>query len=115
MAGDAAILDAPRRQLLALRDQLVADDAAAEETRAPVALDQESVGRLSRIDAMQVQAMALAAQRHRQAERSRIDAALMRIDSGDYGWCARCGEEIEARRLDHTAATAMCLACAKEG
>ncbi|AYO75906.1 hypothetical protein BRX37_24230 [Sphingomonas sp. S-NIH.Pt3_0716] len=64
---------------------------------------------------MQVQAMALAAQRHRQAERSRIDAALMRIDSGDYGWCARCGEEIEARRLDHTAATAMCLACAKEG
>lgn len=115
MAGDAANLAARRRQLLALRDQLVADDAAAEETRAPVTLDQESVGRLSRIDAMQVQAMALAAQRHRQAERSRINAALMRIDSGDYGWCARCGEEIEARRLDHTAATAMCLACAKEG
>jgi hypothetical protein len=41
---------------------------------------------------MQVQAMALAAQRHRQAECSRIDAALMRIDSGDYGWCVRCGE-----------------------
>lgn len=65
MAGDAANLDARRRQLLALRDQLVADDAAAEETRAPVTLDQESVGRLSRIDAMQVQAMAPAAQRHR--------------------------------------------------
>ena len=113
MAGDAANLDARRRQLLALRDQLVADDAAAEETRAPVTLDQESVGRLSRIDAMQVQAMA--AQRHRQAERSRIDAALKRIDGGDYGWCVRCGEEIEARRLDHAPATAMCFACAKEG
>ncbi|WP_331251149.1 TraR/DksA family transcriptional regulator [Rhizorhabdus dicambivorans] len=83
--------------------------------RAPVTLDQESVGRLSRIDAMQVQAMALAAQRHRQAECSRIDAALMRIDSGDYGWCVRCGEEIEAKRLDRAPATTMCLACAKEG
>lgn len=87
MGGNAPNLDARHRQLLALRDQLVADDAVAEDMRAPVTLDQESVGRLSRIDAMQVQAMALAAQRQRQAERSRIDAALMRIDSGDYGWC----------------------------
>jgi DnaK suppressor protein len=44
----------------------------------------------------------------------RIDAALMRIDSGDYGWCVRCGE-IEAKRLDRAPATTMCLACAKEG
>lgn len=115
MTGRAPDLEARRRQLLALRDQLVADDAAAEDMRAPVTLDQESVGRLSRIDAMQVQAMALAAQRHRQAERNRIDAALTRIDSGDYGWCVRCGEEIEAKRLDHAPATAMCLACATEG
>lgn len=115
MAGHGINLEARRRQLLALRDQLLADDAAAKDTRAPVTLDQESVGRLSRIDAMQVQAMALAAQRHRQAERNRIDAALRRIDGGDYGWCVRCGEEIEARRLDHAPATAMCLACAKEG
>ena len=45
----------------------------------------------------------------------RIDAALMRIDSGDYGWCVRCAEEIEAKRLDRAPATTMCLACAKEG
>ena len=115
MEQTAPDLDARRGQLLALRDQLIADDAAAEDTRAPVTLDQESVGRLSRIDAMQVQAMALAAQRHRQAERNRIDEALKRIDSGDYGWCVRCGEEIEAKRIDHAPATAMCLACAKEG
>ena len=54
MTGNAPDLDARRRQLLTLRDQLVADDAAAEETRAPVTLDQESVGRPSRIDAMQM-------------------------------------------------------------
>jgi DnaK suppressor protein len=65
MTGRAPDLEARRRQLLALRDQLVADDAVAKEMRAPVTLDQESVGRLSRIDAMEVQAVALAAQRHR--------------------------------------------------
>lgn len=100
--------------MLALRHRLLADDAAAEADRTPVTLDQESVGRLSRIDAMQVQAMALAAQRHRQAERNRIDAALKRIESGDYGWCMRCGEGIGAKRLDHAPAAAMCLDCAKE-
>lgn len=37
------------------------------------------------------------------------------LDSKAIGWCARCGEEIEAKRLDHAPATALCLACAKEG
>lgn len=119
MDRGASDLEARRQQLLALRDQLLADDAAAEADRAPVTLDQESVGRLSRIDAMQVQAMALAlalaAQLHRQAERNRIDAALRRLDTGDYGWCVRCGDEIQAKRLDHAPASTMCLACAKEG
>jgi DnaK suppressor protein len=112
---EGADLETRRRQLLALRDQLLADDAAAEADLAPVTLDQESVGRLSRIDAMQVQAMALAAQRHRQAERNRIDAALRRLDTGDYGWCVRCGDDIDGKRLDHAPASTMCLACAKEG
>lgn len=48
MAGNVPDLEARHRQLLALRDQLEINDAAAEETRAPVTLDQESVGRLLR-------------------------------------------------------------------
>lgn len=114
MGGGAADLETRRRHLLALRDQLLADDAAAEADRAPVTLDQESIGRLSRVDAMQVQAMALAAQRHRQEERNRVDAAISRIDSGDYGWCVRCGEEIDVRRLNHAPASPTCLGCANK-
>jgi DnaK suppressor protein len=29
-----------------------------------------------------------------------IDQALLRIDEGSYGICARCGEEIDERRLE---------------
>ncbi|MDT8345901.1 MAG: TraR/DksA family transcriptional regulator, partial [Thermohalobaculum sp.] len=77
-----------------LRAELTAAERATEADRAPVALDQQSVGRLSRIDAMQVQAMAQEQSRRRAAQVRRIDAALARIASGDYGWCLGCGEAI---------------------
>lgn len=57
----------------------------------PVTLDQESVGRLSRIDAIQIQAMALAQERRRKAERSAIAAAFQRIESGEFGTAFNAG------------------------
>lgn len=93
--------------------ELAADAAAAVTSTAPVTLDQDSVGRLSRIDAMQVQAMALAMQQRRRDERERILAALRRIDTSDYGWCQACGEDIAHARL-HNDPTAMhCITCAR--
>jgi len=62
----------------------------------PVSLD-ESIGRVSRIDAIQSQQMALAAERRRIQELQRIEAALKRIDSGDYGYCMVCEEEISEK------------------
>ncbi|QIG80044.1 TraR/DksA family transcriptional regulator [Stakelama tenebrarum] len=85
----------------------------SEGDRAPVPLDQESVGRLSRMDAMQVQAMALAADRRRQAERARIDAALARIEEDEFGWCVECGDAIAPARLAHDPAVSHCINCAK--
>ncbi len=104
-----------RAKLIANRQELVEEDRIAEADRAPVALDQESVGRLSRIDAMQMQAMAVAQLRRRQAQRSAIDAALSRIEAGEYGYCLKCGEEIAPARLDHNPAVAACIDCAREG
>ncbi|PKP93729.1 MAG: molecular chaperone DnaK [Alphaproteobacteria bacterium HGW-Alphaproteobacteria-16] len=106
-------LDRFRETLRSARQALIAEDALAEADRAPVALDQESVGRLSRIDAMQVQAMAMAQARRRQAERAAIDAALARIDSGDFGYCISCGDEIAPARLEHNPAIATCIECAR--
>lgn len=104
-----------RQKLLARREELLAEDRLSAADRAPVALDQDSVGRLSRIDAMQVQAMALAQGRRRQSERSAIDAALHRIDEDEFGYCLKCGNDIAPARLEHNPAVTTCIECAKEG
>ena len=101
-----------RKRLLRRRTELGEEDRMSAADRAPVMLDQDSVGRLSRIDAMQVQAMALAAERRRAAERQRIDAALKRLDEGEFGYCLSCGEEIGPGRLDHDPSVSQCLPCA---
>lgn len=101
-----------RDMLLRRRAQLEEEDRMSAADRAPVKLDQDSVGRLSRIDAMQVQAMALAAERRRAAERTRIDVALKRIEEGEFGFCLTCGDEISAGRLNHDPSVSQCLPCA---
>lgn len=87
-------------------------DALSAEGRAPVTLQQDSVGRLSRMDAMQQQAMAQAEERRRQAERARIKLALERLGEGEWGWCVQCGEEIAEGRLRNDSSVAVCVACA---
>ena len=104
--------DKARQRLLALRQELQATSRQSREDRAPVALDQQSVGRLSRMDALQQQAMAQAAERARARELQRIDAALRRIEEGEYGWCAVCGEAIAERRLEVDPCATHCVSCA---
>ncbi len=94
------------------RADLLADEAASRGDRAPVELDQQSVGRLSRMDTMQVQAMAEAQAGRRKAELQRIDEAIERIETGDYGFCVSCGEEIAPKRLELDPAVATCVRCA---
>ena len=76
-------------------------------------LDQTSVGRLSRMDAIQVQAMALAAEQRRLDAITRIDRALARIEDGSFGECIVCGEQIAAKRLELDPAIPTCIACAQ--
>ena len=84
----------------------------SSESRDTVALDQQSVGRLSRMDALQGQAMALATEERREQARVRIEAALCRIEAGEYGLCLKCEEKIDIRRLELDPAAPFCLACA---
>ena len=78
------------KRLEQLRDVVQRDSELTEKERKPVALDQSMVGRLSRMDALQNQAMALEAERRRGVELQRIDAALARIEEGEFGYCAAC-------------------------
>ena len=101
-----------REKLTALRARLSSEDEGAAEWREPVALDQQSVGRLSRMDAMQQQQMADAEARRRKSDIARIDAALKRIDEGEFGWCLTCGEEIATKRLEIDPMATQCIICA---
>ncbi|GMG82321.1 hypothetical protein LNKW23_15340 [Paralimibaculum aggregatum] len=109
---DAAALARFRALLVAEAAELEAAERDTEADRAPVELDQQSVGRLSRMDAMQVQAMAAAQSRRRAARRAAIRAALARFDEDEYGWCQLCGEAIDPRRLALDPAVARCVDCA---
>ena len=99
------LLDARREELLALI-------AGSSNAAAPVKLDQQIQGRLSRMDSMQIQAMASATNDRRRVEIAQIDSALHRIEIGEYGYCVACGERIYAKRLELNPSITRCLECA---
>ena len=100
-----------RQDLLRLRSELQELEEATRDADEPVELDQARVGRLSRMDAMQAQQMALEAARRRQQQRLKIEGALRRIESGEYGYCFVCGEAIDVRRLSFDPTNTRCMEC----
>ena len=107
---DAAIA----ARLRARRASVTEAAAAHEDDRRPVQLDQTRIGRLSRMDALQSQAMAVEVERRRELELTRIDAALERLKDGEYGYCITCGEPIALKRLELDPATPVCIECAAQ-
>ncbi len=104
--------DAWRKRLEELRSTLLSLHESAEDGRKAVDLDQTKVGRLSRIDAMQAQAMNKAIAGRRAQDLRRIDAALARLDDGEFGYCQDCGDPIAERRLDLDPMAVYCGRCA---
>lgn len=78
-----------------------------------VELDQARVGRLSRMDAMQAQAMSRETGRRLRRHLVEIDAALKRIRDGEYGVCCECAEHIKPGRLAANPAVRLCIDCAQ--
>lgn len=100
------LLLARKAELTELVEILVGD-------RATVALDQQSVGRISRMDALQRQAMAQANDRLRARELQCIEGALHRIAEDEFGFCLECGQDIPEARLRVNPAALNCISCAK--
>lgn len=85
--------------------------ASADAVRA-VTLDQTSVGRLSRMDALQQQATRMGLREGQLRERRRVEAALARVREGRYGICCACGCELSIERLQAEPAAPFCVDCA---
>lgn len=105
-------MESQKNKLIALREQLESVAATGDESAAVVELDQSKVGRLSRMDAMQAQAMAQASGQRRTALLREIEAALKRIDNGDFGICQGCEEPINPMRLEVDPTVRLCIDCA---
>ena len=82
-----------------------------EEGLKPVKLDQTAVGRLSRMDELQNQAMTRNLHEREEMKLAGLTQALKRMDEGTYGTCTECGEEIPAPRLEVFPETATCMEC----
>jgi DnaK suppressor protein len=99
--------------LVETRAALLEAGETGQRAEQVVELDQARVGRLSRMDAMQAQAMSLETGRRRRQQIVEIDAALERIGNGDYGECLECGEIINPKRLGANPAATLCIGCAE--
>lgn len=100
--------------LLQQQKELLEVEASGEAASQIVELDQTTVGRLSRMDAMQAQAMSVETDQRRKQELLRIKVALKSIENGDYGYCFNCGEMINPLRLKSRPSVTLCIDCASE-
>jgi len=111
---DRKLLEQYEAALMTLRGTLKAEAEADDEATRPVELDQTRQGRLSRMDALQAQQMAQAVVRRRQEKRQRVEGALRRVASGDFGYCFKCDEAIEEARLQADPTITRCVDCMQE-
>ncbi|MFT4861469.1 MAG: DnaK suppressor protein [Pseudohongiellaceae bacterium] len=86
----------------------------SENSTTVVTLDQSAVGRVSRVDALQQQSMALSLQRSAQQNLRQVKVALGSIERDCFGYCQHCDEPIAFARLQIQPATRFCLKCQSE-
>ncbi|HDQ45167.1 MAG TPA: conjugal transfer protein TraR [bacterium] len=91
--------------------ELEKDLVSLEKAAKPVAPD-NAYGRVSRMDAINNQAIVDAALRKKRITLQQYKSALARIDSSDYGRCRKCGNEIAENRLMAIPYTDVCISCA---
>ena len=83
----------------------------SESATGVVTLDQSSVGRVSRVDAMQQQSMAVSTRTKAKTSLRKVLKALKRLDTEDFGYCGQCDEPIEFNRLKVQPQASHCLKC----
>ncbi len=100
-----------RKRLEALSDEITSFLEGSKDSVDVVKLD-TSIGRLSRMDAMQDQQMALELRRRKKRQLRQIEEALKRVDDGSYGTCSLCGQPIGTERLEAFPDVLNCVRCA---
>ncbi len=93
-------------------ERLHSESESSEVEREAISPD-VAIGRISRLDSMQMQEIAKDAERRREEREAMLELALDRIDHGNYGKCEICKEDIPFERLKITPEASRCQNCAK--
>ncbi len=109
---DKAVQLTFRSRIQARLTEIETELADLQEDTAAVAPD-VAIGRLSRLDTIQNQQLALANKRRLEDERTRLHEAERRIDAGSFGRCLLCGQDIAPERLDTQPDAVTCVPCAR--
>ena len=101
-------LDAPdyRTALLAMRSEAMANLGGKFDTTASMGRSTEDQAQLSQDEFLQLRLNSLDYNKLRQ-----LDAALRRLNEGEYGVCRACEESIPARRLQVIPWAEYCVQC----
>ena len=102
-----------RAELLRTLSRLERSMKISGESARPGDLEQDTVGRLSRIDAIQNQGLTQSLQERERVQLASITDALRRIEEGSYGACSACGAAIPFERLLVFPEAKNCAACAR--
>ena len=109
------LTETERAEIRALLEELAKElEARLESSKdqgQPVQLD-EPIGRLSRMDAIQMQQMALAGLSREQQQLVRVRYALRLVDDEDFGNCSSCKRPIGIDRLRFQPEVLLCVRCA---
>lgn len=107
----ATQIEALRAKLEDLKEDLATQLSSHADAVKPVKLDQTAVGRVSRMDALQGQALAKATRRAMALQLAQCKAALQAVLRDEYGFCRRCQEPIGWKRLCARPESPFCMKC----
>jgi DnaK suppressor protein len=100
------MLEESKRQLLASAKKTLSEESSFDTNELPDEIDQAS--------SEYQQSMIFRLRDREKFLLAKIDKALARIESGTFGICERCEEEISPKRLEARPVTTLCIRCKEE-
>ncbi len=100
-----------KEKIIELIDKYELDIKETEEMTKPIS-PENSIGRVSRMDAINNKSVMEASLRNKISKRNKLKLALSKIDSDGFGICVACKNPINPARLMYMPESSKCIRCA---
>lgn len=106
--ADKKALKKKIKALIAEAEASIADMEAMTQPISP----ENSIGRVSRMDAINNKSVMESALRNKKSKLSKLKVALNHVDAEDFGICVMCKNPIQEARLIYMPESTYCVRCA---